>query len=553
MAETLKLSRVIAPCATVMLLGACGGSTTYYVSVKSADFGGGIYPTTTEAVDAGDTTALNVMPNSGYAISGVTGCGGSLSGDTYTTGPVNANCTVTASFSAAFAWIGGSDTTGASGVYGTQGVAAAPNVPGARDGGVAWTDTSGRMWLFGGFSGYRHNPVNGDFLNDLWEYTPATLTMSGEWTWVGGTDAVGAQGVYGSKGVAAAANMPGARSNEISWTDSSGNLWLFGGGGTDSSGGFIAFNDLWEYAPASGEWTWVGGSNTPNAAGIYGTQGKAAAANMPGARTLNNTVWADGTGNVWLFGGYGYDSNGSIDRLNDLWEYSSSSGDWTWVSGSNTVDASGVYGTEGVAAAANTPGARNIPVTWLDADGNLWLFGGYGYDSAGNLGPLNDLWEYASTIGEWIWVGGSNTISAKGVYGTLGTAAAANVPGARNQAVGWTDGYGNFWLFGGNGVDSAGNYSFLSDVWEYSPATMSSSGEWTWVGGSSTVGASAVYGTQGAAAATNTPGARAAPFRWKDASGNVWLFGGYEGPTLTTRVEMNDLWTYPYQFIPPSP
>jgi hypothetical protein len=30
------------------------------------------------------------------------------------------------------------------------------------------------------------------------------------------------------------------------------------------------------------------------------------------------------------------------------------------------------------------------------------------------------------------------------------------------------------------------------------------------------------------------------------ASGNVWLFGGYEGPTLTTRVEMNDLWKYPY-------
>jgi len=29
-----------------------------------------------------------------------------------------------------------------------------------------------------------------------------------------------------------------------------------------------------------------------------------------------------------------------------------------WVAGSNTVDATGVYGTQGVAAATNVPGAR---------------------------------------------------------------------------------------------------------------------------------------------------------------------------------------------------
>ena len=36
-------------------------------------------------------------------------------------------------------------------------------------------------------------------------------------------------GVYGTKGVPAAANVPGARDESISWTDSTGNLWLFGG------------------------------------------------------------------------------------------------------------------------------------------------------------------------------------------------------------------------------------------------------------------------------------------------------------------------------------
>jgi uncharacterized protein (TIGR02145 family) len=40
-----------------------------------------------------------VTPNSGYQIWNVTGCNGSLSGNTYTTGTITAACTVTASFS----------------------------------------------------------------------------------------------------------------------------------------------------------------------------------------------------------------------------------------------------------------------------------------------------------------------------------------------------------------------------------------------------------------------------------------------------------------------
>lgn len=55
-----------------------------------------------------------------------------------------------------------------------------------------------------------------------------------------------------------------------------------------------------------------------------------------------------------------------------------------------------------MAAAGNLPGGRHDPVSWKDANGwadaggNLWLFGGKGYDSAGTLGDLNDLWKYPS-------------------------------------------------------------------------------------------------------------------------------------------------------------
>jgi hypothetical protein len=46
-----------------------------------------------------------------------------------------------------------------------------------------------------------------------------------------------------------------------------------------------------------------------------------------------------------------------------------------------------------VPAAANVPGGRGYGVSWFDKSGNVWLFGGDGYDSTGS-GLLNDLWRY---------------------------------------------------------------------------------------------------------------------------------------------------------------
>ncbi|MBL4585187.1 MAG: Ig-like domain-containing protein, partial [Pseudomonadales bacterium] len=45
-----------------------------------------------------NTTSFTVTPNGGYNIANVTGCAGSLSGNTYTTGAINAACTVSATF-----------------------------------------------------------------------------------------------------------------------------------------------------------------------------------------------------------------------------------------------------------------------------------------------------------------------------------------------------------------------------------------------------------------------------------------------------------------------
>jgi N-acetylneuraminic acid mutarotase len=286
-------------------------------------------------------------------------------------------------------WMSGSSSVGQSGVYGTKGVPAASNVPGARVQAVSWTDSSGNLWLFGG-DGYDANGPQGQGQeNDLWKYTPST----GEWTWMSGNNVANQPGVYGTKGVPAASNVPGGRELAVTWMDASGNLWLFGGLGYDVNGHDDDLNDLWKYTPSTGEWTWISGSNSAKQPGVYGTKGVPAASNVPGARD-RAVSWTDTSGNLWLFGGYLYDT---YDDLNDLWKYTSSTGEWTWMSGGNSVDQPGVYGTKGVTSVANVPGAREAAVAWTDTSGNLWLFGGGGYDANSAGGDLNDLWKYSAT------------------------------------------------------------------------------------------------------------------------------------------------------------
>jgi N-acetylneuraminic acid mutarotase len=437
-------------------------------------------------------------------------------------------------------WVGGSQLQFQLGTYGNLGSAAPSNVPGARDSAVSWTDASGNLWLFSGELIDDAGPTEG-LLNDLWQYSPS----SGEWTWMSGSNTTNQSGAYGTQENASLSSVPGARLAAVSWTDASENFWLFGGGGFDSTGSYGELNDLWEYSPSLGEWTWVGGSNLAGQPGVYGTLGIAAPGNVPGARELAVT-WTDKSGNFWLFGGAGIDSRGTSGGLNDLWNYNPSSGQWTWIAGSEYVNPLGVYGTEGSAAPSNVPGARANAATWIDASGNLWLFGGRDFNSNGETFEfLNDLWMFNPSAAEWTWVGGSSAVDQIGIYGTQGIAAPGNVPGARSQAVSWTDADGNFWFFGGSGYDSQGNggCACLNDLWKYS------AGQWTWMGGSNVSGEAGTYGTEGTPAPGNVPGARIGPpVGWTDPSGNFWLFGGFGlgagANPLLGLGEFNDLWQY---------
>jgi hypothetical protein len=367
------------------------------------------------------------------------------------------------------------------------------------------------------------------------------------WTWISGSNAINGQPTYGTPGVAAAGNTPGARYFASTWTDASGNLWLFGGGGYDSTGTIGKLNDLWKYS--NGQWTWVSGGNT-NIANNTGTfaavVGTPSPTNAPGART-GAATWVDASNNLWMFGGLGFDDGTNTSSstpantigLNDLWMFNGT--EWTWMGGSSAGGASGNYGTQSVSSSTNIPGARYSPSTWFDGSGNLWLFGGSGYDSGANIGLLNDLWKFDGT--NWTWVSGSETISGETAsYGTLGTPSSMNMPGGRYVAASWIDiSTGTLWLFGGNQLYGGGLIApVANDLWTYNTTT----GLWTWVGGSSTSNASGNYGTMGVAAASNVPGARFAANTWVDATGRFWLFGGEGFDSAGNDQYLNDLWVY---------
>ena len=642
-------------------------------------------------------------------------------------------------------WVSGSNTWGQPGVPGTLGTPAAGNLPAARNSAVSWIDSNQNLWLFGGatFDLYSGIAASGYYLNDLWEFNPTTS----EWVWMGGStmplfNQQGQAGVYGALETPAAGNMPGSRSGAVSWTDKADHLWMFGGEGYDSEGTFGSLNDLWEFNPTVNEWAWMGGGAAVPAScpayvgwcgdnGVFGMLQMPALGNAPSAR-YESAVWTDNKGNFWLFGGDGFDSLAHFGFLSDLWEFQPNTGgqsatatpeispgsetisswqtvtitdttpgatinylidgsapalgytgpitvsssetieaiaaasgyansnvatavytadfsqaatptfslapgtyttaqtvtvsdttpgatihyaigavpttasavyngpitvsspetveavavadgylnsaittaaynigpnpsaEWTWMGGSNMVPADcsradlcaqpGWYGSLQVPDAANFPGARLYSVSWTDSKGNLWLFGGSGWDSAGNQGFLNDLWEFRPSTAEWTWVSGSKTIPScdnlegcgpSGLYGTLGTPASTNTPGSRENAVGWIDNKGSFWLFGGLGFDASGQFGFLNDLWEFSPTT----DEWTWIAGSDSVpcfqcGRSGVYGEYGAPAAGNFPGSRAFATTWTDHNGNLWMFGGQGEDARGEECYLNDLWEY---------
>src|SRR5690606_864651 len=97
---------------SLLLLTACGGgggggssdsdssndAQPRYTVSATAGAGGSVTPAS-QTIRHGSTGTLILTPDTGYAIASVSGCNGTLNGNTFITGPVTAACAVTATFS----------------------------------------------------------------------------------------------------------------------------------------------------------------------------------------------------------------------------------------------------------------------------------------------------------------------------------------------------------------------------------------------------------------------------------------------------------------------
>lgn len=312
-------------------------------------------------------------------------------------------------------------------------------------GAAGWKDANNDLWLYGG-----HNEqgftVQGYF-SDVWRYNIA----SNKWTWISGANTLATVPVYGTMGVAAAANTPGGRDQASTWVDGVGNFYLFGG----NVNGLGVANDMWKYNPSTNQWTWLKGSNTLNNLGSYGTLGLEASSNLPPART-SYCHEKDAAGNFYLFGGSGY---------NDVWKYNPTTNNWTWVNGPTTAD-TGLYINY---CQLGRPSGRNGYCT-APASGNgnkcgFYVFGGTDTTNTCN----NDLWFFDTDTYQWKWLSGiyNDTANIHGNFGTLNVPAASNRPPGKQGASLFTTTDNKMWMFGGFDC----NLDFKNYVWTYVPDT----------------------------------------------------------------------------------
>ena len=412
-------------------------------------------------------------------------------------------------------WISGSNNPADPGVYGIQGVPSVLNRPRAAYEYTEWKDKLGNFWIYGGTH---------DVTTDLWKFNPQTL----EWTWVKGTGFV-QWAFYGIQGISDPQNTPGARRYAAAaWTDTTGNLWLFGG---QAPGGEC--NDLWKYDISTNEWTWLKGSSFQMVVGNHGVQGIPSPLNNPGARSEVATAWTDSMNNLWLFGGYGIDDFGNWGNLNDLMKYDISTNEWTWMKGSDSANISPVWGTKNVSNALNDPGGRCTYTHWVDSVGGLWLMGG---TKILTNECMNDVWRYDLNNNEWTWKTGTNLLNDSGNYQITCLFDSINNPGSRfeNRSCA-QDNCGRFWFYGGLSYDIT---YMLNDLWIFNPSTS----EWAWLSGNYLPNQPFNYGSLGIPSATNSPPYRGGAVSWWGNDNRFYLFGGLFN--LFQSSSLNDVWVF---------
>eukprot|EP01135_Chromosphaera_perkinsii_P011125 Nk52_evm34s2340 gene=Nk52_evmTU34s2340 len=277
---------------------------------------------------------------------------------------------------------------------------------------------------------------------------------------------------------------------------------------------------------------------------FYGNQGFDAAAvapSSPGTAT-DGTYHPSGLvgsamclgDNTFVFGG---ENAAGTTYHSGIWFLDTEFATPQW--GLRTTEASsGVWGSLGIESSSGQISPRAYSAM-ICTSSKLYIFGGYGKDSAANVGYLSDTWSLNFANGYFTWVSGDNTKNSAPVKGASGVFDSSHHPGGRSHFASWVDSTSGKWfIFGGEG-DVAGSTVYMHDVWAFDTAT----GKWAWLAGDNTV-TTGSYGTPGVGDASVIPAARSGASA-SLYNGKAFLFGGRgKLTTAGSMIYYNDLFYF---------
>jgi hypothetical protein len=256
----------------------------------------------------------------------------------------------------------------------------------------------------------------------------------------------------------------------------------------------------------------------------------------PGFRVDAMMAVDDETNSLYLFGGILYEfqnqKSGSISyRMNDLWNYTYSSGKWQHVDGLDS------YTTPTYYAWSNRPGpTRDGGSFYHRKSKSFYLFGGQGFVNAETTREVafDHFWKYSFHDQVWIFLNGSISTSK------LPTTPSSHYPGSlKHFSSAYDDASETWYIFGG----SHGEFS-SNALWKYEVVRNT----WTLLKGTPSTTVAGVYSSSTLEVDSEVcPGSRELASLVYDGNRNgLWLFGGAGvGDERNQPIgELNDLWNF---------
>ncbi|MBM3381678.1 MAG: hypothetical protein FJY29_04475 [Betaproteobacteria bacterium] len=332
--------------------------------------------------------------------------------------------------------------------------------------------------------------------------------------------------VYPALGKSSAHSFPGFRERSALWTNGK-ESWLFGGLCTENNRMMFS-NDLWKWDGKN--WTWLAGRKCAQA----NEKNVSASAEQEPSPRVATTTWIDRAGHLWMFGGFSYHSGSfSTPRMNnELWKWDGRS--WMNVLSSDSSKNRKTSREKSPSPSVEMPSPRSDARAWVDAQGEVWLYGGEGDDS--KKPTLNELWKWSGT--QWTKVFASNEDACE----------ARTQPNPRRSPSIWVDAKGQFFLFGGISFCTVRDYTMRvvsNDLWQWNGKS------WVLLSGIPNSSRPSRFGRRGHASSLNYPPERYGASSWLDSENNLFLFGGSKNKertrgidNLANEVRVSDLWRW---------